>query len=497
MDEENLVDSSVESNSTENLSSLNGSTEQLSNWPRRKQLLNKIFILEPAVLLIFMAKTLSGSVYQNQILYQTCIAIFHYDESDCTPLLGVVSNNSEEAHQIETEVQPVVARILMTRSLFESIFTAFVSLFIGAWSDKFGRRPVMLITLAGSFLSYLIFGVLVIISNNVVLTPWIYLISSIPAVLCGGNCALIAAVYAYITDVATIETRAKRMISNDACLGLGIIIASISVGYIYAATNVYVIFFMSAALYMLAFLYVFFLVLEDHTTELFMTKLREFFRFDLVKDIMRTCLKRRPHYDRALIWLIIITLSAAVFTMEGDATVTYLFMRQKFNLTLQDFNFFNTIRMVIQILGCIGGMVILRRLLKYSVITMSLIALGCCVLESVVRATTAKWWEMYLGVGLGCMNSLLFPMARAILSYVTPTDEIGKVFGLTVSLEALTPFCAAPLYTFVYNATLDINPGVFNWISGGLYVLCFICVSTIFGIKLSFGSSNVYEQLGS
>lgn len=29
-----------------------------------------------------------GAVLQNQILYETCVTIMHYNESDCEPLLG-------------------------------------------------------------------------------------------------------------------------------------------------------------------------------------------------------------------------------------------------------------------------------------------------------------------------------------------------------------------------------------------------------------------------
>lgn len=37
----------------------------------------------------------------------------------------------------------------MARSLLESIIPAIVSLFIGPWSDKFGRRPIVLTTFTG------------------------------------------------------------------------------------------------------------------------------------------------------------------------------------------------------------------------------------------------------------------------------------------------------------------------------------------------------------
>lgn len=56
---------------------------------------------------------------------------------------------------------------------------------------------------------------------------------------------------------------------------------------------------------------------------------------------------------------------------------------------------------------------------------------------------------------------------------------VGKIFALTTSLESLSPLIAAPLYTTVYNATLDYYPGIFNFISAGLYLLCFTFISWV------------------
>lgn len=42
----------------------------------------------------------------------------------------------------------------MAISLLESIMPAFVSLFIGPWSDKFGRRPILLTVFTGKIMMY-------------------------------------------------------------------------------------------------------------------------------------------------------------------------------------------------------------------------------------------------------------------------------------------------------------------------------------------------------
>ncbi|TMW44684.1 hypothetical protein DOY81_010238 [Sarcophaga bullata] len=53
------------------------------------------FILEPAVFLVFLSMYLSATVYQNQLLYQTCIYIKHHNATECEPLLGVEPETEE------------------------------------------------------------------------------------------------------------------------------------------------------------------------------------------------------------------------------------------------------------------------------------------------------------------------------------------------------------------------------------------------------------------
>ena len=42
---------------------------------------------------------------------------------------------------------------------------------------------------------------------------------------------------------------------------------------------------------------------------------------------------------------------------------------------------------------------------------------------------------------------------------VVVKSELGKIFSMVASLEAAVPLFAAPLFTFVYNHTLDSFPG--------------------------------------
>lgn len=88
-----------------------------------------------------------GTVFQNQIIYQTCTEIFHFNTSECM-LLGT-PNATNHTAEIESLVQPYAAKFFMARTIAENLFPAIASLFIGPWSDKFGRKPFILATFIG------------------------------------------------------------------------------------------------------------------------------------------------------------------------------------------------------------------------------------------------------------------------------------------------------------------------------------------------------------
>ncbi|EDW02470.1 proton-coupled folate transporter [Drosophila grimshawi] len=458
---------------------------------------SRLFILEPAVLFIFTARSLLGAVFQNQILYQTCVTIMHYNASDCEPLLGN-DRGSEETKKLELKVQAYSTNITMAISLLESIIPAFVSLFIGPWSDKFGRRPILLTVFTGYVAGATILTAIAEVTTFQNISPWWFLLPSVPSILSGGTCALITGVYCYISDVAK-ERKALRMVLNEASVCIGMMVGNVASGYIYAATGEVVLFAIAAGLMLLALLYVYFLVPESLPEENRHTGswVREFFSLSLVVDLVRTCFLPRANYDRAIIWLTMMALTISIFNMEGENTVNVLFMREQFDWTVKDITQFNTVRIAVQIVGSVSGMFVMRRLFKVSIVGMSLIALAACVLESTVRATAQFWWEMYLGMTLGTMRGVLGPMCRAILSVVAPSTDVGKIFALTTSMEMVSPLGAAPLYTAVYKSTVAFYPGAFNFISAGLYFVSYILMAIIFGLQIIMASRNAYKVIGS
>lgn len=112
----------------------------------------------------------------------------------------------------------------------------FFSPILGRLSDRYGRRPILLISLAGSAVGYLIMG----IAGTLAMV----FLGRIIGGITGGN---ISTAQAYIADVTTRENRAKGMGLFGAMFGLGFILGPALAG-ILSKYGVHVPFYFAAGL---------------------------------------------------------------------------------------------------------------------------------------------------------------------------------------------------------------------------------------------------------
>ena len=89
----------------------------------------------------------------------------------------------------------------------------------GRWSDRFGRRPILLTSTAGAAGSYVLFALSSGLENHQA-AIWLMILSRAFAGMCGGN---ITVAQAYIADVTPPEQRSRRMGLIGMAFGLGFI----------------------------------------------------------------------------------------------------------------------------------------------------------------------------------------------------------------------------------------------------------------------------------
>lgn len=82
-------------------------------------------------------------------MYRTCIHVKHYTASECKIFLSPDKTNVTK--HIEEEVQTYTIYINVVRDIIESLVPAVLSFFMGAWSDTYGRKPLIVWPLLGKF----------------------------------------------------------------------------------------------------------------------------------------------------------------------------------------------------------------------------------------------------------------------------------------------------------------------------------------------------------
>lgn len=122
---------------------------------------------------------------------------------------------------------------------------------LGAWSDRFGRRPVILLSCAGLGLDYILMAVSPTLG-------WLFL----GRIISGITSSNISSAFAYVTDVTPPEGRAKKFGWLSAAFGLGFIIGP-AAGGVLGGIHLRLPFWVAAGLSLANALYGFFILPES------------------------------------------------------------------------------------------------------------------------------------------------------------------------------------------------------------------------------------------
>lgn len=455
------------------------------------------FRLEPALLLLFFGYNLSSVIIPNQLLKQTCLKD-GFNATDCDSL-GIMNNATKEIEEI---IQPEVAKILMTTSLLNAIIPAVLSLFLGPWTDKFGRKKVICATFFGFTTTLALLTVISFISDQRdMINPWIYVYPYIPMIITGGWPTMIVSILCYVTDLSNEKNRSSRLALIEMIIFLGVLLGTFSSSFVLKIVGPTLMFVISTGCALVASVYI--VVAVDESVAVIepasaCEQIKELCSPAPVVEMMKTCFKRRSFKERRILWCLITILMFTVFTMNGTSNIFYLFVRQQFHWTLKQATMFDSINIFVAIIGVFVGVSVMKKALSFSDISLAFVAIVSMLGDSVMKAFAQTSLEMYAASGIWLFKILTAPMCRSLIATVVPNNEIGKVFSIASSFEAVSSLIASPLYTFIYSTTFKTFAGAFYLITAGVYVINLVLIYCVFRMKRTRESLiNPYTQINS
>jgi DHA1 family tetracycline resistance protein-like MFS transporter len=299
---------------------------------------------------------------------------------------------------------------------------------LGSLSDRFGRRPVILASLFGSGIDYLVLAWAPTIG-------WLYL----ARIVSGITAANFSAASAYIADVTPPEKRAAGFGMIGAAFGLGFI-AGPAVGGLLGGFGLRVPFLVAAGITLLNWLYGAFVLPES-----------------LAPENRRKFEWKSAHPIRALTalsrWPLVMGLAGTHFLsiLAGNiypclwvlyTGTRYGWQSKQVGLSLALVGF-----MAALVQAGLAGRII-AKIGERKGVYLGLLAMAAAMF---CYGSAPAGWMVYFIILLGSLGGVGSPATQAMISKAVPADEQGAVQGALNSISSIASIVAPLLWTFLFS----------------------------------------------
>jgi len=304
---------------------------------------------------------------------------------------------------------------------------------IGKLGDRYGRRPVLLVSLFGQGIGYLIFG----LGGSL----WILFLGRIIGGITGGNLSTAAA---YIADVSKPEERAKNFTLIGTAWSLGLILGP-AAGGLLGQLNLGAPAYAAAALSFLNVLLGIFILPESLPKERRETTAMHASDFNPIVSIFE--MARKP----GLGWLLLVTCLFN-FAFNGINSTSTVFVIQKFSAQPWQ------VSLLLMLAGAaitVTTFLLVPRLVPRfgEKIVASASLLGQAIVNVAIFFVPLFWPIFILNMLISGISAFTFPTLTTLSIDCVPHREVGLLMGVTTGVGSLMnifgPLWAGAVYDHV------------------------------------------------
>jgi len=359
---------------------------------------------------------------------------------------------------------------------------------LGRLSDRYGRRPVLLISVAGTMIGFLLLGLaeplgnslaqMLFGSSNTMYTNMIIIallfLSRIIDGLTGGN---ITVAQAYITDITDYKNRARGLGMIGAAFGLGFILGP-AIGGALSTWGYAVPAFLAAVLAAINLVAIYFYLPESLSQEQRATLANRERPSFSIKTLWEAL--NRPGVGPLLHVRFIFGLAFATFQ-----TVFPLFALYRLNLDARQTGF---------VLAYVGVLVALVQGVGIGKLTARYREVNLIFASAIIMTFSLLAWAftpnviilLIVLIPLSFAGGTLNTVLNSTLTKSVSTQEIGGTLGLSASLESLTRVIAPSMGGFLLGS-------LGTWAPGVLSVLLMVWVTSFTKRKI-LGNPNISPE---
>ncbi|ROT69738.1 Proton-coupled folate transporter [Penaeus vannamei] len=414
----------------------------------------------------------------------------------CSVNLGFpdqVCNNLSAHPEEDVLVQREFSLFAFYNSIIMSAIPLIFVLFMGAWSDKYGRKIPLLWTLIGHVLH----------AGGYLLCNWqtswpvevIYFVTFLEA-LGGANVGLLSTVTSYVSDICSENTRTSRVSTAHSLWYLGGPVGTLVGALVIKDSGYNLALLLVLLAYLSAVLYVVFVIKESHgpfaktasqahgsakqepsPDSKEVSKLRmasDFFNWRRVVESFKTAFRQREGNTRMVIMAMLLS---NMLRRIARGFFMYMFVRRVLSWKATDYGYWVTYRNLLAAIGSLFLVPILTKML--SATDASLAAVGalstlgeytCYSLVSGVAQTFLMW----LGPPIGIISNALVIAIRSMSTKLVSKEEKGRISAVMAATNGLMPMVAYAAYSPIYYTTVDTLPAAQFFFGASLNVLIII-----------------------
>ena len=319
--------------------------------------------------------------------------------------------------------------------LFGTVFAVmqfFCSPIIGSLSDRFGRRPVVLLSNFGLGLDYLLMAWAPALN-------WLFL----GRVISGITSSSIPTAMAYMADVTPRERRAAAFGLLNAAFGIGFVLGP-AVGGLLGSINPRLPFWVAGGLSLINGLYGLFVLPESLSLQN-----RSPFSWTRANPVGSLSLFRR----HAGMIAIATVLLLGYIAQQSLMNVYVIYAGYRYHWTVGTVGYsLATIGVTTAIYGALLVKPVVAKLGERGAITFGLIggAIGYSMFG--LSKTGVVFW---LGIPFLNMMSFTWPAAQSLLSRLTSPSEQGQLQGAINSLRGIAGLVGPGLFTYIFSKSIS------------------------------------------
>ncbi|XP_044756144.1 solute carrier family 46 member 3-like [Coccinella septempunctata] len=438
-----------------------------------RYIINNITV-EPLLFLLLIPSVMNNLTTLNLNLEKACRVNLQYNSSVCDAMVRRDPTGYEPFQ--EREAQKLVSTMTAIKMIIVGSYPTILMLFVGSWSDRHGRRkPLILMPILGDLVGTicLYFCAYFFLELSV---EWSMMAETIPFALCGTWTCEFLGLYTYVSGLCKDEERTIRIGAVTMCQIISMTLGMMLSGIMIKLLGFKGVYLLSSVLLICSFLYGVIIVKEcniktaKEKSEV-NNSIKEFFSLKHIQSTFKICFKNGANNRRSKMIVLMLLSFMVMGPLYGEYSVTYLYTRLQYNWNEVDFSIYNTIHSVVQVVGGSFALSFFSKYLGIDDAALGMIATVTKICACVVYAFAPTTYIFYIGAFVEVFHSTCHIAMRSIMAKLVPPQELGQSNSVFAIFESITPLLFGPIYTNVYNKTINIFPGSIYMVTSILYLI--------------------------